>query len=199
MGLGILHPLLHLTADYHYNLSPHDVQQNVLIRQLKLAISLNKPLVSTSLPYLTNLVHTREADDDILRILTTHVPRETHLHIHCFTDTPTLAASLISHFPNLFIGITGVITYSSNLNTTEVVKETPLERLLLETDSPFMTPNNVQKTIKAEGGKSTRLPVCWSGMIPWTAEWVANIKGESVEKVLEVTRENAQRMYGITV
>jgi TatD DNase family protein len=62
-----------------------------------------------------------------------------------------------------------------------------------------MTPNNVQKSIKAEGGKSTRLPVCWSGMIPWTAEWVANIKGETVEKVLEVTRQNAQRMYGITV
>ena len=62
-----------------------------------------------------------------------------------------------------------------------------------------MTPNNVQKTIKTFGGKSTRLPVCSSGMIPWTAEWVANIKGESVEKVLEVTRENAMRMYGITV
>lgn len=62
-----------------------------------------------------------------------------------------------------------------------------------------MTPNNVQKAIKSFGGKSSRLPVCWSGMIPWTAEWVANIKGLSVEKVLEVTRENAMRMYGITV
>jgi TatD DNase family protein len=72
-----------------------------------------------------------------------------------------------------------------------------LERLLLETDSPFMTPNNVIKTIKSSGGKSTRLPVCWSAMIPWTAEWVANIKNESVERVLEVTRENAKRMYGI--
>jgi len=62
-----------------------------------------------------------------------------------------------------------------------------------------MTPNNVQKAIKSFGGKSTRLPVCWSGMIPWTAEWVADIKGVSVEKVLEVTRENAMRMYDITV
>jgi len=62
-----------------------------------------------------------------------------------------------------------------------------------------MTPNNVQKTIKSLGGKSTRLSVSWSGMIPWTAEWVANVKGVSVEKVLEVTRENAMRMYGVTV
>jgi TatD DNase family protein len=131
--------------------------------------------------------------------LTEHVPRSTHIHIHCFTDTPSLASSLLSHFPNLFIGITGVITYSSNLNTTEVVKQTPLERLLLETDSPFMTPNNVLKAIKGLGGKSTRLNVCWSAMIPWTAEWVANIKGISVEKVLEVTSLNAERMYGISV
>jgi TatD DNase family protein len=121
------------------------------------------------------------------------------MHIHCFTDSPSLAASILSHFPNSFIGITGVITYSSNLNTTEVVKATPLERLLLETDSPFMVPNNVQKGIKSMGGKSTRLPVCWSGMIPYTAEWVADIKGVSAEKVLEITRENASRMYRIEV
>ena len=151
------------------------------------------------MPTFANLVHTREADSDILHILKTHVPPSTHIHIHCFTDAPTLASSILSHFPNSFIGITGVITYSSNTNTTEVVRETPLERLLLETDSPFMIPNNVQKAIKGAGGKSTRLAVCWSGMIPWTAEWVAGIKGISVEKVLEVTRENAMRMYGITV
>jgi Tat protein secretion system quality control protein TatD with DNase activity len=60
-----------------------------------------------------------------------------------------------------------------------------------------MTPNTVQKTIKSMGAKSARLNVCWSGMIPWVAEWVANIKNETVEKVLDVTRENAKRMYGI--
>jgi TatD DNase family protein len=119
------------------------------------------------------------------------------MHIHCFTDTPELAASILDHFPNAYIGITGVITFASNTNTSEIVRATPLERLLLETDSPFMTPNTVQKAIKSLGGKSTRIPVCWSGMIPWTAEFVANLKNESVERVLAVTRENAQRMYGI--
>jgi hypothetical protein len=62
-----------------------------------------------------------------------------------------------------------------------------------------MTPNNVHKGIKAEGGKSTRVNVCSSGMIPFTAEWVAGIKGVEVQKVLDVTRENALRMYGITL
>jgi len=90
-----------------------------------------------------------------------------------------------------------VITYASNQNTTEVVKATPLERLLLETDSPYMTPNNVHKGIKAEGGKSTRINVCWSGMIPFTAAWIAEIKGVEVERVLDVTTQNAMRMYGI--
>jgi len=62
-----------------------------------------------------------------------------------------------------------------------------------------MTPNSVQKTIKAKGGRSTRVPVCWSGLIPWTGEWVAGIKGVEVEEVLRVTMENAKRMYGIEV
>lgn len=175
--------------DYHYNLSPPDVQKRVLIRQLEKAVSLGRNIV----------IHTREADDDIYEILTKYVPKETHIHIHCFTDTPALAASLLSHFPNLYIGVTGVITYSSNVNTAEAVKAAPLERLLLETDSPFMTPNNAQKAVKELTGKSSRIPVCWSALIPWTAEWVANIKEVSVEKVLEVTTENAKRMYGITV
>jgi TatD DNase family protein len=132
-------------------------------------------------------------------MLTTHVPKETHIHVHCFTDAPELAASLLAHFPNLYIGVTGVITYASNTNTSEVVRATPLERLLLETDSPFMTPNTVQKAIKSLGGKSTRIPVSWSGMIPWTADFVANLKNETVEKVLDVTRQNSERMYGIQV
>jgi hypothetical protein len=62
-----------------------------------------------------------------------------------------------------------------------------------------MTPNTVLKAIKKGGGKSTRVPVCWSGMIPWTGEFVAKVKGVEVEEVLRVTMENAQRMYGIKV
>jgi Tat protein secretion system quality control protein TatD with DNase activity len=60
-----------------------------------------------------------------------------------------------------------------------------------------MTPNNVHKGIKAEGGKSTRINCCWSGMVPFTAAWVAEIKGVDVEEVLDVTRENSVRMYGL--
>ncbi|KAG8683276.1 hypothetical protein FRC08_014381, partial [Ceratobasidium sp. 394] len=82
--------------DYHYDNSPRDAQKDVLIRQLKCAVELGKPLT----------IHTREADEDIYQILTTHVPKEWKIHIHCFTDSVDLAERLLAHFPNLYIGIT---------------------------------------------------------------------------------------------
>ncbi|KAL0948750.1 hypothetical protein HGRIS_008883 [Hohenbuehelia grisea] len=119
--------------DYHYDLSPRDVQQDVFSRQLRHAVKLGKPLT----------VHTREADEDTERILKAEVPSDhkvrppstfrdpifdalflecNQIHIHCFTDTPEFAQRLLDHFPNLYIGITGVITYSSNLNTSATIK-----------------------------------------------------------------------------
>lgn len=58
------------------------------------------------------------ADPYARRILTEELPKETRIHVHCFTDSPEVATKLLDHFPNLYIGITGVITYSSNLNTS---------------------------------------------------------------------------------
>lgn len=83
--------------DYHYSLSPHDVQRNVLRRQLQVATRLKKPIV----------IHTREANEDILSILKEEVSPDHHIHVHCFSDEPELAEALTAHFTNLFIGITG--------------------------------------------------------------------------------------------
>lgn len=140
---------------------------------------------------------------------------------------------MLDHFPNLYIGITGVfplmltpfltraltqslshtgvITYSSNLNTANVIRNfatTPSShlRILLETDAPFMVPSNVYETA-LKGVK--RLPLSHSGMIPWTAEFVANIANEArqalgaegevwdADKVMRIARENARTVYGI--
>jgi TatD DNase family protein len=213
--------------DYHYNLSPADKQREVLTRQLRHAVRLGKPLT----------IHTREADQDIEDILKAEVPKDHPIHIHCFTDNPQLAKNLLDHFPNLYIGITGVITYSTNTNTSDVITHliqsaqsssnsantdtpntdsqnarSPL-RIVLETDSPYMTPAALNK-----GGP--RLPFSHSAMIPWTAHFVAQTanaaagatgaegtegmgedgadeSGEwTVEKVLQASRENAKRVYG---
>ncbi|KAJ1307029.1 hypothetical protein OPQ81_008008 [Rhizoctonia solani] len=173
--------------DYHYDNSPRDTQRAVLIRQLELAIKLGKPLT----------IHTREADEDIWNILSTHVPKEWKIHIHCFTDSPDLAKKLLDHFPNLYIGITGVITYSTNANTSAVVRmlatsppvdpsRSPL-RILLETDAPYMVPANLTKYQQQTMGlkSNARMPLCHAGMIPWTAEFVANEANQAVDQVAQ--------------
>ncbi|GAA5949728.1 hypothetical protein JCM21900_003275 [Sporobolomyces salmonicolor] len=200
--------------DYHYSNSPHDVQQDVLRRQLRAAIGsgLNKAIT----------IHTREADDDILRILTEELPRDSRCHIHCMTDGLPLADALLSRFPNLYIGVTGVITFASNLNTTAIVRSlgrscSPSNpsglRILLETDAPFMIPSNLGPNSKLGMTSKQKMPFSHSGMLPWTAEWVAKVLNEAAREerrdeeegwrdwttvdVLKVARENARKVYGV--
>ncbi|TCD59756.1 hypothetical protein EIP91_011574 [Steccherinum ochraceum] len=185
--------------DYHYDNSPRDIQQNIFTRQLRHAVRLGKPLT----------IHTREAEDDTERILKAEVP----IHIHCYTDSPEWAKRMLDHFPNLHIGITGVITYTTNLNTSTVIRQMASSttllathpRILLETDAPFMTPSNLYSTLPAL--KNRRLPLSHTGMIPWTAEFVAKVANEAksdtqttnwdVESIMRVARENARRVYGV--
>ena len=139
-----------------------------------------------------------------------------------------MAKSLLDHFPNLYIGVTGkdeqqilsclmpylnyvvaflgVITYATNQNTAGVIKHlagtpsstSPRLRIVLETDSPYMIPSNLtQQTLGLKSGQ--KLPISHSGMIPWTADFVANLAGErwDVDKVLAISRENARAIYGV--
>ncbi|KAF8880294.1 hypothetical protein BD779DRAFT_1446351 [Infundibulicybe gibba] len=178
--------------DYHYDNSPRDVQQVVFARQLKQAVKLGKSLT----------IHTREADEDTERILKEEVPPNHKIHIHCFTDSPDFGQRLLDYFPNLCIGITGVITYSSNTDTSEIVRrmstnnpEAPL-RILLETDAPYMIPANLYNNLTTLKGK---LPICHTAMIPWTAEFVTGVVGDrwDTNKVMTEARENAHRVYGV--
>ena len=97
---------------------------------------------------------------------------------------------------------TGVITYSTNLNTSAVIKHlssnssNPL-RILLETDAPYMIPGNIYKTLPDL--KSSRLPLCHTGMLPWTAEFVAQEAGEAYDgdRIMREARDNARIVYGV--
>ncbi|EIN06476.1 hydrolase [Punctularia strigosozonata HHB-11173 SS5] len=182
--------------DYHYDNSPREIQQNVFRRQLRHAIRLGKPLT----------IHTREAEEDTERILKEEAPKDHKIHIHCFTDSPEFAQRLLDHFPNLYVGITGVITYSTNLNTSAVIRnlaasESSKLRIVLETDAPFMVPGNIYKSPSLTGMRG-KFPLCHTGMLPWTAEFVADVaggadKGWDVDRVMGEGRENARSMYGI--
>jgi TatD DNase family protein len=128
---------------------------------------------------------------------------------------------MLAHFPNLYIGITGtlghlcihsfliehtsagVITYSSNLNTATVIREmmpSASLRIVLETDAPYMVPNNIYQSIPEFKGK--RIPLCHTAMLPWTAEFVSRVAAEAggswdIENVMQISRDNARHMYGI--
>jgi len=207
--------------DYHYDNSPRDIQQEVFARQLRHAVSLGKALT----------IHTSEAEEDTERILKAEVPKDHKIHIHCFTDSPEFALRLLEHFPNLCIGITGVVSYSTNLNTANLLRKmtsgsssagsSPL-RIVLETDAPYMIPANLYASLTSPEMKGKRLPLCHTGMIPWTADFVAAVlngsDGETanaasapppidgaseseakwdVAKVMSAARDNARVIYGV--
>lgn len=178
--------------DYHYDHSPRQLQQQIFTRQLRKAVALKKPLT----------IHTREAEEDTERILKAEVPVDHPIHIHCFTDSPELAQRLLDHFPNLHIGVTGVISYSTNLNTSATVRHMASRpegpRFLLETDAPYMVPANIYDSLSDVKG---RLPLCHTAMIPWVADFAAasGVDGWDTTRIMQRANENACKVYGITI
>ncbi len=115
--------------DYHYNNSPAEVQRSIFERQLQIACDQDMPVV----------IHTRDADEDTKAILRNFSSTLKHKGvIHSFTSTLDLAEFVLSE--GFYIGFNGIITFKKAENVQEVVKLTPLERILFETDSPFLTP-----------------------------------------------------------
>ena len=151
------------------------LQREVFARQIDLAVSLKKPLV----------VHTRFAEDDTLELLEKHLPDSHPVHVHCFTSSNTLAQSLLERFPSLRLGFTGVITFKNAPDVQDVVRNTPLDRILLETDSPYMAP------------EPFRGRIAHPGHVSYVADAVAKLKGVSRAEVLAACRKNTRQIYGI--
>jgi TatD DNase family protein len=114
--------------DYHYDFSPRDVQQAVFRAQLRVARELQQPVV----------IHTREADEDTIAILREEGSGKIRGVLHCFTGTPALAdAGLDLGF---YISLAGIITFPKAEALRQTVRRVPLDRVLTETDSPFLAP-----------------------------------------------------------
>ncbi|HEY6333033.1 MAG TPA: TatD family hydrolase [Blastocatellia bacterium] len=115
--------------DYHYDNSPRDVQRQAFRRQLRLARERDLPVV----------IHTREAEPDTLEILNEEWTGASRPGIlHCFTGTRRFAESVVEM--GFYISFSGVVTFKKAVDLREVAKSLPLERLLIETDSPFLAP-----------------------------------------------------------
>jgi TatD DNase family protein len=114
--------------DYHYDFAPKDVQQNVFRLQLRLARELDLPVI----------IHTREAEDDTLAILREESGGAQRGVMHCFTGTPRLAEEAIAL--GLHVSFAGIVTFPKGANVREVAGLVPADRLLCETDSPYLAP-----------------------------------------------------------
>jgi len=114
--------------DYHYHYSPREVQHAVFRAQVRLARELDRPVV----------IHTREADQDTIEILRDEGGGEVRGVLHCFTGTPALAEAGLNL--GFYISLAGIVTFPKAEVLRETARAVPLERLLTETDSPFLAP-----------------------------------------------------------
>ena len=158
--------------DYYWEEPDHETQKRVLIEQLKLARELQKPVI----------LHVRDASEDALTILKAHPVRGV---MHCFSGSPETAREVLKL--GLYIGFTGVLTFKNARKPVEACAAVPLDRLLLETDCPYMAPTPY------------RGQRCWSPMIEQTAARAAEIKGVSTQELVTAARENTLSLFQITL
>lgn len=156
--------------DYHYDLSPRETQKRVFEEQLALASKLSLPVI----------IHAREATEDYLSLLKKHKPQGV---VHCFSGSAQTARQVLEL--DMYIGFTGVVTFKNARKTLEAVAEVPLDRLLLETDCPYMAPEPFR-------GKR-----CSSDMIKYTAQAIADVKGIDIDAVIRICAENTRRLFSI--
>ncbi len=158
--------------DFYRNLSPQDVQRRMLRMFLDWAKETAKPLV----------IHTREAEDDILAILQDRGKSGWSGVFHCFPGDERMADKVINL--GFHVSFTGIITFK-NSHSAEVVRHVPLEKLLVETDCPFMAP------VPHRGKRNE------PAFAQLVAQKIAELKGTSFEQVAQHTTENAKNLFGI--
>lgn len=156
--------------DYHYDYSPRDRQLYWFEKQLEFACLYGKPVI----------IHDREAHEDTLNLLKKYRPQGV---VHCFSGSAQTAREVLSL--GMYVGLGGAVTFKNAKKPVEVAAMLPIERLVLETDAPYMTP------VPFRGKR------CHSGHIAHTAKRIAEIRGMQVEELLIKTCENACRLYGI--
>lgn len=156
--------------DYHYDCAPREVQRNWFEQQLALAAELSLPVI----------VHDREAHEDTMKLLRQYRPQGV---VHCFSGSVEMAREVLSL--GMYIGLGGAVTFKNAKTPPAVAAAIPLERLLLETDAPYMTP------VPRRGKR------CDSTDIQYTAEKIAMLRGCPLDTVLRAGESNAKALFSI--
>ncbi|AUG58817.1 MAG TPA: TatD family deoxyribonuclease [Ruminiclostridium sp.] len=159
--------------DYHYDFSPRDTQKFWFKRQINLAKELKLPII----------IHDREAHKDVLDIVKSEKAGEVGGVFHCFSGSVEMAREVLNN--NFYISLAGPVTFKNARKAAEVAEYVPIDRLLIETDCPYLTPEPYR-------GKRN-----YSAYVKYVAEKIAEIKGMELEEVAEKTTANAKKLFKI--
>lgn len=159
--------------DYHYTPETKALQQSLFVQQIEIANKLNKPLI----------IHSRSARQDTMDMLEQNNAEKCGGVLHCFTEDWTMAKRALDI--GFYISISGIITFRNAEELREVVRKVPLDRLLVETDSPYLAPIPYR-------GKPNQ-----PAYVRETCEYVATLKGVSTEELARITTENVQNLFKI--
>lgn len=159
--------------DYHYDNTDKPAQKKWFDRQMSLAAELEMPVI----------IHDREAHGDCMEILAKYDLTKTGGVLHCFSGSLEMARQAIKM--GMYISFAGPVTYKNSVNLKEIAKELPMDRILIETDSPYLPPQPYR------GQRNT------SAYVGLVAEEIASLRGMSREEVAKATMENAKRLFKI--
>ena len=156
--------------DYHYERQTRNFQLEIFKRQIEFANKNNLPVI----------IHDREAHEDTMNILKELKPKGV---MHCFSGSVEMAKEIVKL--GMYIGLGGAVTFRNAVKPLEVAASVPEDRLLLETDAPYMTP------VPFRGQRCTSLH------IPYTAEKIAEVRGIDTQYLLDITDRNARELFSI--
>lgn len=159
--------------DYHWDKSPKQVQQEVFRKQIRLAKKLKMPII----------IHNRDAAQDIVRILREEDAQEVGGIMHCFSGSVEIAKECLDL--NFYISLGGPVTFKNAKKPKEVAMHVPIDRLLIETDCPYLAPH-------PHRGKRNE-----PAYVKIVAEQIAELKGISLKELAHVTTANAKKIFGI--
>lgn len=159
--------------DYHWDKSPKDVQAEIFRKQIRLAKKRKMPII----------IHNREATEDIIAILEEENAKEIGGIMHCYSDSVKYVERCLDM--NFYISLGGPVTFKNAPLPKEVAKEVPFDRLLIETDAPYLAPH-------PKRGKRNE-----PAYVKLVAEKIAELRGVTLEEVAEQTTKNAFQVFGI--
>lgn len=158
--------------DYYWDNEAHEIQKKWFQRQLELARELDLPVI----------IHSRDAAADTLEMMQQYAKGLRGV-IHCFSYSKEMAKEYVKM--GFYIGVGGVVTFKNSKKLKEIVTELPLEKILLETDSPYLAP------VPNRGKRNSSLN------IPYIAQEIADLKGISYEEVVACTEKNGRDLFRI--